>query len=121
MRVLSTISLLAAGLAVLTACGEPPPFAGITSVKVRHIGESGLKETVFEGKKQQAIQACLYSSVEVPEEATLRDLLQTTYLIEVSDSNGDRSFELYTQKNLKGNKGRYYVNDCIYKMIMDEK
>ena len=46
-----------------------------------------------------------------------KELLQSTYLIQVKDSAGERSFELYTASNLKGNKGKYYSNDCIYALV----
>lgn len=117
MRVLTTISLLAGALVALTACADNAPFQGISAVKVRHHGAAGLNEKALDDRAQKALIECLYRSVEVTEEQTLRDLLQTTYLIEVSDAHGDRSFELYTRQNLKGNKGKYYVNDCVYGIV----
>ena len=121
MRVLTSISLLAGTLLVASACAPAGPFQGISAVKVRHITESGLKDKVFKEAEQQNLIGYLYQSTEVPEEQTLRELLQTTYLIEVSDAVGDRSFELYTTQNLKGNKGKYYVNTCIHDIIRSAK
>ena len=38
-------------------------------------------------------------------------------LLEIKDNRGIRNFELYTDVNLKGNKGKYYENRCILKII----
>lgn len=122
MRLTATLTLLSALFATLVACGSGPVFNGISTVKVRHIGMSaGLSETKLDAKKQAELINCLYNTTEVEEADTLRELLQTTYLLEISDGQGDRSFELYTQQNLKGNKGKYYVNTCVYPLIRDAR
>ncbi len=117
MRAPMMLFLLAGSLLTLGACAKEGPFNKIRSVKVRHIGSNGLQDKVFTDEEMRQLVQCLYTSREVEEAQTLRELLQTTYLIEVSDALGDRSFELYTAENLKGNKGKYYVNTCIHKII----
>ncbi len=64
---------------------------------------------------------CLKTTTEISEGQTMRELLTTTYLLEISDNRGDRSFELYTRHNMKGNKGKYYVNKCAYDLIQEAK
>lgn len=121
MRIVVTLTALAIGLSSLTACGGGPVFARINEVKVRHIGPSGLTETTLEQAEHQAMVKCLKQTKEIDEGQAKRDLLQTTYLLEISDNRGDRSFELYTRHNMKGNKGKYYVNKCAYDIIQEAK
>lgn len=117
MRALIVTSLLASGLTLTVGCKSDVTFQGIENVKVRHIGPNGLTEKEFTDREKEELKKCLYTSRQVQEKETLRELLPTTYLIEVSDNLGDRSFELYTAKNLTGNKGQYFVNDCIHGLI----
>jgi hypothetical protein len=121
MRVTATLLVLSALLGSLSACGfqAGPVFRNIQNVKIRHIGPSGLTDTELDALKQKEMIKCLYQTTEVEEEETLRDLLQTTFLLVISDAAGDRNFELYTQQNLKGNKGKYYVNRCVHPIIRD--
>jgi predicted ATPase len=121
MRTLFPLLAVPAMLLGATACTSKATFQGISSVKVRHIGEGGLKDKVFKEAAMEELIACLYTTTEVTEEETKRELLQTTYLIEISDNLGDRSFELYTDENIKGNKGKYYVNTCIHELIKAAK
>ena len=121
MRVLTSISMLAGALLLSTACSPGAPFTNIKTVTVRHIGKGGLQSKIFSPPKMQELVQCLYTTTEITEEQTKEELLQTTYLIEVTDNLGDRSFELYTTENLKGNKGKYYVNHCIHKLIQAAK
>ena len=46
-----------------------------------------------------------------------RPLLQEPMFIMVRDNSGVRNFELFTDRHLKGNKGQYYVNTCLYNLI----
>lgn len=121
MRALSSILVLSGALVALTACAPSGPFDGIRSVQVRHIGSGGLQDKKFPPNEMQKLVNCLYQTVEVAEEQTDRELLQTTFLVVVSDKLGDRSFELYTERNLKGNKGKYYTNTCIHSLIKAAK
>lgn len=107
------VSLL---LGSLLGCGEQKAFNGITSVQVRQIGSEGLQEQYYEGEELNRLTACLYKSEEIPKDEG-KQLLQSTYLIQVKDKNGERSFELYTESNMKGNKGKYYKNTCIYGLV----
>ena len=116
-RSLAILTLAAGGLAGLMACDSGPTFNGIQQVKVRHIGTGGLVEKTLTQDEEKRLKKCLYNTREISESQALRDLLQTTYLLEISDSKGDRSFELYTMENLKGNKGKYYNNRCVYAII----
>lgn len=116
-RSFALLTLATGGLAALTACASGPVFSGIHEVKVRHIGTGGLVQKSLTPDEAKRLTACLYNTREIAEEQALRDLLQTTYLLEISDSKGDRSFELYTMENLKGNKGKYYHNRCVYTII----
>lgn len=107
--ILPTILLMAIG------CIEGPPFTEIQDISIRHIGANGLVKRDLDAKELSRAQACLIQKTrEIKPEAALQELLPTTYLIEVTEKTEIRSFELYTQQNLKGNKGRYYHNPCIY-------
>ncbi|MEZ4321285.1 MAG: hypothetical protein R3F61_27665 [Myxococcota bacterium] len=119
MRTLAAFASLTLVMGALTACESGPVFNRVTSVKVRHIGTSGLTETYLAPQQEKQMIKCLNETREIQENQALRDLLQTTYLLEIDDARGDRSFELYTTQNLKGNKGKYYVNRCVYRLIMD--
>lgn len=122
MRAIATLSVLFVALGALTACQSGPVFRGITKVKVQHIGSTqGLTTTPLDSVREKDLIKCLYQTREVTEDQTLRDLLQTTYLLVISDAQGDRNFELYTAQNLKGNKGKYYVNSCVHPLIRDIK
>lgn len=121
MRVLIPLFAASGLLLGATACSNAAPFNGISSVTVRHIGEGGLKNKEFTAAEMQQLVGCLYTTVEIEEAMTKQELLQTTYLIEISDGLGDRSFELYTDENMKGNKGKYYVNRCMHDLIKAAK
>ena len=115
MRLLSFAALLV-GHVALVGCGSDQVFTSINSVKVQRIGPNGLEEKFFEGQDAVKLKNCLYKSAEIPEDEG-KELLQATFLIQVKDNAGERSFELYTASNLKGNKGKYYSNDCIYALV----
>lgn len=119
MRFTATIVVLAGLLGGLFACTTAPPFNGIASVKIRHIGPAGLTETTLNKLKERELMDCLYKTAEIKENQAKVDLLQTTYLLEVRDNLGDRSFEIYTTENMKGNKGKYFINRCVYPIIRD--
>lgn len=110
---IATVTLL---LGSTLGCGDQKTFNGINSVQVRKISAEGLEEMYYEGEELKRLTNCLYKSKEIPEDQG-KQLLQSTYLIQVKDRNGERSFELYTESNMKGNKGKYYMNDCIYGLV----
>jgi hypothetical protein len=56
------------------------------------------------------------SATDAPEE----ELLGSIFILEVKDRLGDRMFELYSARHMKGNKGKYYRNDCIYELLQSK-
>ena len=114
-------SLTVAAAALLTACQPTGPvFKNVTTTTVKHVGSRGLTERTFTDRELNAVADCLYTTKQVDEEPQVTDLLPTTYLVEVHDLNGVRSFELYTARNLKGNKGKYFINGCLYDLIQEK-
>ncbi len=104
----------------LAACAPAgPTFVNVEEITIQQISPDGLKKSKIEGKKQLREAAnCLYTTVKVNEaHSQTRNLLQTTFLIDIKDARGIRSFELFTDQHLKGNKGNYYHNNCIYRII----
>lgn len=116
MRVSCSIAAISLLLAGTLGCGEQKTFNGISDVQVRQISAEGLQERTFEGEELNRLKNCLYKSQEIAKDEG-KQLLQSTYLIQVIDRNGERSFELYTESNMKGNKGKYYRNNCVYELV----
>jgi len=123
MTVMSKVGLATAGIVVLlTACATAgPTFMNVEEITVQQISPDGLKKFQITKKKDlKEAAGCLYTTATVTEEhSQSRNLLQTTFLIDVKDTSGIRSFELFTDQHLKGNKGNYYHNTCIYKIIQN--
>lgn len=112
-----TTVLLTLGL-LLTGCQQGPTFLNIESVKVQRVGSDGLHGVELSITEQRKLVECLYGTREVnPANAEDEILLQDVYLVEIKDKAGIRSFELYTANHLKGNKGKYYRNGCLYPLI----
>ncbi len=109
--------VLATALSLLTGCGESATYQGISGVTIHHQTSGGTSKQELSGDDLAEAMACLYTTRAIEQEEASSDLLATIYLIEVKDRLGDRMFELYTNRNLKGNKGKYYENRCIYKFI----
>lgn len=109
---------LVLGLSSLVGCEKPPIYNEISKVIVHsQTGASGTQKTELRGEKfDQAVQ-CLYRTQEITAEDAKQELLQAIVVLQVVDRIGDRMFELYTTENFKGNKGKYYKNDCIYHVI----
>jgi hypothetical protein len=103
--------------ALFFGCSTGPVFTEVTEMNVRHISSNGLVERSFSARDLTKISECLYQTNEIGVEKASPKILPTTYLIEVKDKAGVRSFELYTQTNLKGNKGQYYENNCLFQFI----
>lgn len=113
----------AIAILLLTACASSGPlFVNVETITIQQISPDGLtKRDINHGKALKETSDCLYSSVQVTEEHSRgRRLLQTTFLIDVKDAYGIRSFELFTDQHLKGNKGNYYHNACLYKLIQQQ-
>jgi hypothetical protein len=97
---------------------EPPLFDGITKVEVVKVGSGGLTRKEVGPDLLGKVNGCLQRSTkEITSDKASEDLLASTYLIEINDAHGARSFELYTPTNLKGNRGKYYENKCIFDLV----
>jgi hypothetical protein len=105
--------------ALLGCAPSGPTFVNVESVVVQQIRRDGLtKRDISSKKKLRDVANCLYTTTEVTEEdSRKRNLLQTTFLIDIKDVHGIRSFELFTDQHLKGNKGNYYFNKCLHTLI----
>lgn len=101
----------------LWGCTQPPVYNGITEVIVHKQTAGGTNKETLEGERFDKATRCLYTTTEIPADQSKQELLQEILLIQVKDRLGDRMFEFYTDVNLKGNKGKYYYNDCIYRVI----
>ncbi|MEM6927547.1 MAG: hypothetical protein AAF602_11500 [Myxococcota bacterium] len=110
---------LVLGLSCLVGCEEPPIYSNIRSVTVhQQTGASGTQKTELTGEKLERAVQCLARTVETTEEESKKaDFIQDIVVIQVVDRIGDRMFELFTKEHLKGNKGKYYQNRCIYGII----
>ncbi|MBX2802119.1 MAG: hypothetical protein KTR31_30845 [Myxococcales bacterium] len=110
-------SLLLAASTLFSGCTKPPVYQAISGVIVHHQTASGTTKNELTGDQLEKAVGCLYSTTEIPEEQSKEELLQAIILLQVKDRLGDRMFELYTTHNFKGNKGKYYKNECIYSII----
>ena len=107
----------AALLLLLTACApDGPTFRDVKGVTVKHVRSGGLEQKAFSTRELAQVSECLYTTQPIAEGDAAKELLPTTYLVEVTDRKGIRSFELYTATNLKGNGG-YYENRCLHGLI----
>jgi hypothetical protein len=104
-------------LTLLFGCTEAPVYQNITGVTIHTQTAAGTSRKAIEGKKLQEAIRCLYNTENIEESQASDELLGSIYILEVKDQFGDRMFELYTNENLKGNKGRYYRNTCIYGVL----
>jgi len=105
--------------ALIGCVPEGPPFTNVQAITIQQISPNGLtKRDVESPKLLREMSSCLYTTQKVNEEhSQKRNLLQTTYLVDIKDNSGIRSFELFTDQHLKGNKGNYYFNKCFYTLI----
>jgi len=111
------MSTLFVALTLLFGCTEAPVYQNITGVTIHTQTAAGTSRKALEGKKLKAAVNCLYSTQNIQESEASDELLGSIYILEVKDQFGDRMFELYTNENLKGNKGRFYRNSCIYGVL----
>jgi hypothetical protein len=98
-------------------CTSAPVYSNITEVVVRLQTPSGTSKETLAGDKLEKAKNCLYDTTEISREESKTELLQEIVLIEVKDRLGDRMFEFYTDENFKGNKGKYYRNRCMYRLL----
>lgn len=101
----------------LVGCTDPPVFNGITEVLIHTQTANGVKKDALEGEKLDRAKRCLYTTAEIQKGEAKPEVIQEVLLVEVKDRLGDRMFELYTDENFTGNKGKYYRNNCMYRII----
>lgn len=105
-------------LGSLTGCATPPVFLGITEITLNTQTATGIHKVAIDGDKLKDATACLEgSTVEISPEEQSQEVLQEILLMGVKDRLGDRMFELTTNSNFSGNKGKFYRNDCIYRIL----
>jgi hypothetical protein len=110
-------TLVLAILTALTGCSKPPVYNGIASITVHTQDARGTSQVELTGEKLDKARKCLMRTEEITQDEGSSELLQSIIMIQVKDRIGDRMFELYTNENFKGNKGKYYRNPCIYTII----
>ena len=111
------VAWLVAG--ALSGCVTPPVFNGNAEIIVHKQTTAGTHKEKLEGDKLAKARNCLYSTTEVTAADSKQELLQEILILQVKDRVGDRMFELYTDENLKGNKGQYFKNTCVYRIIRE--
>lgn len=102
-----------------TGCSTPPLFNQISSITVHNQTARGTHRQAIEGEDLASAAACLGQSQELESDPGAGDLLRSVILLEIEDRNGHRMFELYSSKNMKGNGGSYYFNDCIHAIVTE--
>jgi len=102
---------------LLVGCSEAPVYQDITGITMHTQTAAGTARRSLEGRMFQQARACLYRTEGIEASQASEQLLGSIYILEVKDKYGDRMFELYTDQNMKGNKGRYYRNNCIYPIL----
>ena len=110
---------LSTALTLLLACGEAPTYQGISAVTVRRQTAQGTSKKELQGRDLDTIVGCLYQTEPVAQPEDLDDLLGSIVIVEVQDRVGDRMFELYSAQYMKGNKGKYYRNTCLYPLLQE--
>lgn len=111
------VPLLVASLASLVGCTASPVYNTIDGVTVHSQTPGGTSKDELTGERLEQARQCLDTTEEIPNSESKEDLLQEILLVQVKDRYGDRMFEFYTDENFKGNKGKYYRNRCMYKII----
>jgi hypothetical protein len=97
--------------------GSAPVFLGISEISLVQQGSRGTEKKLLEGDALAEATDCLMSSQEIPQSQLSSELLPEIILLSVKDRLGDRMFELTTNENFSGNKGKYYYNACIYRIV----
>lgn len=104
-------------LNTLAGCSSPPVFNTIATVTVRTQTPGGLETRTLEGAQLDSARTCLAQTEEISFEEAKTELIQEILVLQVKDRLGDRMFEFFTDENFKGNKGKYYRNRCLYRII----
>ena len=101
----------------LASCWAGAVFSSIESTKVHYLSTQGLVERKMTLSRQRDVITCLTGQTfRILEEQREEELLPTSYLIEVVERSGSRSFELLSRNNLADKSG-YYENRCIYELV----
>jgi hypothetical protein len=103
----------------LQGCAAGPVFVGVTEVTLNTQTASGIHKNTLEGDRLKEAVACLEGQTTeiAPEAQNQESVLQEILLMGVKDKFGDRMFELTTTENFSGNKGKFYKNACIYRLV----
>jgi hypothetical protein len=96
-----------------------PVFEEITEVRVRYQDDGGLVERVLTEAQLAKAKSCLGRIQRSTVESADQESLDSTWLLEVTDARGLRSFEMYTEHDLKGRDENYYRSDCLYKLAKE--
>lgn len=96
---------------------EEPVFKKIDDVSVHYLSNKGLTQKMLSAVQKASIIDCLLTNTQSLEKAQLeKELLPSTYLLEVRNGDGSNSLELISRNNLTDNRG-YYYNECIHSLI----
>lgn len=100
------------------ACGfSGPVFQDITEVRVRYQDADGLVERVLTAAQLDKAKRCLDKIARSDAASADAAALPSSWLIEVTDGRGLRSFEMYTEHDLKGRDENFYRSDCMYELV----
>ena len=111
------MSFLLIGQLMMSGCASGPIFQNIESITVHRQDSKGTRKEKLTGKELDQVASCLYRTKIIPDEDANEPLLGSVLLMEVKDGQANRMFELFTQENFKGNKGKTYSNRCLYSLI----
>ena len=96
---------------------EEPVFEKIDTLTIHFLSNRGLTQKPIAPPEQRDMIRCLENNTRRLEKADLeKELLPSTYLIELHNGSGRNSIELISRNNLADNRG-YYFNDCIHALI----
>jgi hypothetical protein len=110
-------TLLVSLLTALWGCAPPPVYDQISGIIVHTQTADGTDKRELSGDTLARAARCLASTEEISQAQSNPELIEAVILLQVKDRFGDRMFEFYTTENFKGNKGKYYKNNCIYTVI----
>ena len=121
MIIASSLHALLSGWSMWGGCTQPPVFTSVAEVVIQTQTPGGISREALKGDRLERAKTCLYNTVEIQKDQGKPELLQEILLIQVKDRYADRVFEFVTDENLKGNKGKFYRNTCLYRIIKNAK
>ena len=102
----------------MTACGRTgPTFQEITEVRIRNQDQHGLAERVLTAEQLERAKTCLGTIQVSSADKVDEQLLRASLLIEITDARGLRSFEMFSEHDLKGRDDRYYRSNCLHALV----